>query len=111
MGIYGSNKRNKGRAKREFNVQLKSANEVKQVYSIDFSEGGMRVGGPMLQLSVGDQVELILEKSGNKASFLGQVARQDGIERIKRIGRDANAFFIRIVDEKFVEFVKANFSV
>ncbi len=111
MGIYGSNKRNKGRARREFNVQLKSANEVKQVYSLDISEGGMKVGGPMLQLSVGDQVELVLEKSGIKVSFIGHVARQDGIERINRIGRDANAFFIRIIDEKFSEFVKANFSV
>ena len=111
MGLYGGSKRKQGRAKRELTVQLKNGNEVKQIYTIDFSTEGVKVGGPMLQLAVGDRVELIMEKNGSKVSFPGQVTRQDGLGRINRIGRDGNVFFIKIVDEKFIEFVKANFTV
>ena len=111
MVLYGSNKRNQGRAKREFPIQLKCANEIKQVYTLDFSTGGVKVGGPALSLAVGEQIELIIEKSGSKFSFPGQVTRQDGLERINRIGREGNVFYIKIVDEKFAEFVKTNFSV
>ena len=111
MTIYGSNRRGKGRAKRELGVQLRSANEVKQVYTVDFSTGGVKVAGAMLRLAIGDLVELIIEKSGGLLSFPGKVARADGMHRINRIGRDGAAFFIRILDEKFVEYVKANFSM
>jgi len=111
MVLYGSNKRSQGRAKREFTIQLKSANEVKQVYTIDFSTGGVKVGGPTLRLALGEQIELMIEQGGSKFTFLGEVTRQDGLERINRIGREGNVFFIKIADEKFVEFVKANFSM
>ena len=111
MVLYGSNKRSQGRAKREFTIQLKSANEVKQVYTIDFSTDGVKVGGPTLRLALGEQIELVIDQGGSKFSFLGQITRQDGLERIHRIGREGNVFFIKIVDEKFIEFVKANFSV
>jgi PilZ domain len=111
MVLYGSNKRSHGRAKREFTVQIKVANVVKQVYTIDFSTEGVKVGGPTLTLILGEQIELIIEQSKNKFSFFGQVTRQDGLERINRIGREGNVFFIKITDEKFVEFVKSNFNV
>lgn len=96
MTIYGGNRRGKGRAKRELGVQLRSTKEVKQVYTIDFSTGGVKVGGAMLRLAVGEPVEIVIEKNGNRLSFLGHVVRDDGVHRINRIGRDANAFFVRI---------------
>lgn len=111
MVLYGSNKRSHGRTKREFTIQLKSANEVKQVYTIDFSIDGVKVGGPGLRLAVGEQTELVIDQGGNKFSFPGRVTRQDGLERINRIGREGNVFYIKIVEEKFIEFVKANFNV
>lgn len=111
MTIYGSNRRGKGRAKRELGVQLRSANEVKQVYTVDFSTGGVKVAGAMLRLAVGQTVELLVEKNGSRLSFSGQVARVDGMHRINRIGRDGCAFFIRILEEKFIAYVKANFTV
>jgi hypothetical protein len=111
MVLYGSNKRSHGRAKREFTVQIKVANVVKQVFTIDFSTEGIKVGGPTLRLILGEQIELIIDQSGNKFSFPGRVTRQDGLERINRIGREGNVYYIRINDEKFIEFVKANFSV
>jgi hypothetical protein len=111
MVLYGSNKRSHGRAKREFTVQIKVANVVKQVYTIDFSTDGVKVGGPTLRLVLGERIELVIDQGGSKFTFPGQVTRQDGLERINRIGREGNVFYIKIEDEKFVEFVKANFSV
>lgn len=111
MILYGSNTRNQGRAKREFTIQIKNANGIKQVYTLNFSTEGIKVGGPALSLAVGEQLELIIEKSGSTFSFPGRVTRQDGLERINRIGREGNVFYIKIVDEKFAEFVKENFSI
>ncbi len=111
MTIYGSNRRGKGRAKRELGVQLRIADEVKQVYTVDFATGGVKVAGVMLRLAVRQTVELIVEKNGGLLSFPGQVARADGMHRINRIGREGSAFFIRISDEKFMEYVKENFTV
>jgi len=87
-------------------VDVKIGNESKKIYSIDLSEGGIKVGGAMLMLKSGDQVDLSLEKDGGKFTFRGQVERNDGNQRINRIGCDANVFFIRILDERFPEFVK-----
>jgi hypothetical protein len=106
MTIYGKEKRTQGRVKREYILDIKIGNDTKKIYSIDLSEGGIKVGGAMLMLKPGEQVELTVEKDGEKYSFRGQVARNDGSQRINRIGRDANAFFIRILDERFPEFVK-----
>ncbi len=107
MTIYGENKRNQGRLKRELKVEIKIGAETKQIYSIDLSEGGVKVGGAMLRLTPGEEIELSVEKDGEKFTFRGQVARDDGSQRINRIGRDANSFFVRILDERFSEFVKA----
>jgi hypothetical protein len=105
MTIYGKEKRTKGRVKREYLLDIKIGNESKKVYSIDLSEGGVKVGGAMLMLKPGEQVEISVDKDGKKFTFRGQVARNDGSQRINRIGREANAFFIRILDERFPEFV------
>lgn len=110
-GLYGTNRRAQGRVRRELNVRIKSSREVKSVYSLDFSVGGVKVGGAMLKLPLGEPIELIMEKNGNTFSFPGRVARGDGLERINRIGRDANTFFIRIGDQGFAEFVQGNFQL
>jgi hypothetical protein len=111
MGIYGNNKRISGRTKRELMVGVKTATETKQVYTIDLSHGGVRVGAAMLQLPLGSRVELVMDKGGEKIPFSGRIAREDGLCYINRIGRDANAFFIKITDARFPEFVKINYQV
>ena len=107
MTLYGQNTRKDARVKRELRVEIKTGAETMQIYSIDLSAGGVKVGGAMLKLSPGDQVELSIEKDGGKFTFPGQVERDDGSQRINRIGRDVNAFFVRILDERFSEFVKS----
>jgi hypothetical protein len=107
MTIYGKEKRKQGRVKREYMVEIKVGNEVRKIYSIDLSEGGVKVGGAMLVLKPGEEVDVSVDRGGEKFTFLGQVARNDGSQRINRIGCDANVFFIRILDEHFVEFVKS----
>jgi hypothetical protein len=106
MTIYGKEQRRKARIKREYAVDIKIGNEMKKIYSIDLSEGGVKVGGAMLSLKPGEQVEISVDKDGEKFMFRGQVARNDGSQRINRIGRDANIYFIKILDERFIEFVK-----
>jgi hypothetical protein len=110
MPIYGENKRNHGRLKREFKVEIKIGPQAMQIYSIDLSAGGVKVGGPTLKLTPGERVELSIKKDGGTHAFHGKVEREDGPHRINRIGRDANAFFIRILDERFAEFVHAVFA-
>jgi len=110
MTIYGENKRNQGRLKRELKVEIKIGVQVMQIYSIDLSAGGVKVGGAMLRLPPGEQVELSIEKDGGIHAFQGKVERGDGTHRINRIGRDANAYFIRILDERFLDFIKAIFT-
>lgn len=105
------NKRRKGRAKREIVVEIKARSETKQVYTIDLSQGGVKVGGTVLQLQVGEPVEVIVKNGGDKLSFPGQVAREDGIYFLNRISRNVSTFFIRITDERFPEFVNNNYHV
>jgi hypothetical protein len=53
MAVFGlgmNNKRSKGRARREINVEIQSLKEVKHAYTVDFSSGGVKVGAAMLQL-------------------------------------------------------------
>jgi len=107
MTVYGKEKRKQGRVKREYMVEIKVGNEIKKIYSIDLSEGGVKVGGTMLMLKPGEEVDISVDRGGEKFTFRGQVARNDGSQRINRIGCDANVFFIRIVDEHFAEFVKS----
>jgi len=105
--IYGKEKRKQGRVKREYMGEIKIGNEVNKIYSIDLSEGGVKVGGAMLMLKPGEEVGISVDRGGEKFTFRGHVARNDGSQRINRISCDANVFFIRILDEHFVEFVKS----
>jgi len=105
------NKRRKGRAKREITVEIKTGTETKQVYTIDLSQGGVKVGGAVLQLKVGEPVEVIVKNGGEKISFPGQIARADGLYFLNRISRNVNSFFIRISDERYTEFVSSNYHV
>jgi hypothetical protein len=107
MTIYGKEKRNQGRVKREYMLDIKIGNEIRKIYSIDLSAGGVKVGGAMLMLKPGEKVEISVDKGGEKFTFQGLVARNDGSQRINRIGCDANIYFIRILDERFSEFVKS----
>jgi hypothetical protein len=109
MGTFGREKRAKGRTNREVVVKLKIGQETKQVYMIDISNGGLKVGGVLLKLSLGAQVEVSIALGTDAAFFPGIVARQDGAHHINRIGRDGNTFFIRIEDNQFAEFVKVKF--
>ncbi len=111
MRSQGSDKRNSGRMKRELVVRVKTIQETKQAYTIDLSHGGVKVGGALLHLPVGEQVEVFLEKAGETNPFVGRVAREDGMYHINRIGRDANAFFIRIADVRFSEFIRRNYQI
>ncbi len=111
MRLQGSDKRNSGRMRRELAVRVKTTGETKQVYTIDLSHGGVKVGGALLKLPVGEQVEIFMEKAGETNPFSGRVAREDGMYHINRIGRDANAFFIRISDARFSEFIRRNYQI
>lgn len=106
MTIYGKEKRKQGRVKREYMIDIRIGNEFKKIYSIDLSAGGVKVGGALLMMKPGEQVELSVDKDGERLTFRGQVERNDGSQRINRIGREANIYFIRILDERFIEFVK-----
>jgi hypothetical protein len=111
MAFYGNERRTTGRLMREFVVEIRGGKGLQKIYSLDFSSDGMKVGAPQLRLAVGEQIEIFLDSNGTKMSFLGQVARQDCTRQIRRVGRDANTFFVKIADDTFTEFVKKNFSV
>jgi PilZ domain len=111
LTLYGINKRINGRMKREIVVGIKTKTEAREAYTIDLSVGGIRVGGALLNLPLGEQVELTMAKGGEKIPFSGRVAREDGMYHLNRIGRDVIAFFIRVTDGKFSEFVSSNYHI
>ena len=111
LTIYGNDKRISGRMKREIVVGIKTKTEAREAYTIDLSVGGIRVGGALLNLPLGEQVELTMAKGGEKIPFTGRVAREDGMYHLNRIGRDVIAFFMRITDAKFSEFVNSNYHI
>ena len=111
MTIYGNDKRINRRMTREIVVGIKTKTEAREAYTIDLSVGGIRVGGALLNLPLGEQVELTIAKGGEKIPFSGRVAREDGMYHLNRIGRDVMAFFIRITDVKFSEFVSSNYHI
>jgi PilZ domain len=110
MATNGQEKRNKARVKQELVLKLKVGEETKQVYMIDLSLGGIKIGGDRLILNEGQLVEITIVLGRESELFHGKVERQDGLHRIKRISTDANSFFIRIIDTHFPEFVKSKFS-
>jgi hypothetical protein len=110
MVTYANEKRGKARVQRELVVKLKVGEETKQVYMIDLSLGGIKIGGPNLLLAVGQMVEVMIVLGRETEVFTGRVERQDGLSRIRRIGRDGNTFFIRIKNAHFPDFVKSKFT-
>lgn len=107
---FGKEKRSKMRVNRELVIKLKSGEETMQVYMIDLSAGGIKVGGVRLLLAVGDQVEITFMLGRDTEVFNGKVDRQDGMYHIKRIGRTGNSFYIRIDDARFPQFMKSKFT-
>jgi len=109
MVTFAREKRTKGRVKRELVVKVKVGQETKQVYMIDISPGGMKVGGVLLKLTIGEQVEVSIIQGSETITFAGIVRRQDGTYHINRIGREGKTFFIQISDTRFSEFVNGKF--
>jgi len=111
MSTYESDKRINRRMKQEFVVGVRTTRGSSVAYTIDVSRGGVKVGSPQLFLPLGGEVELVVEKRGEKYPFSGQVAREDGNYYINRLGRSVNAFFIRIDDVQFANFAIDNYFV
>jgi len=107
-------KRSGQRIKNELIVGVKTTktnSESKLAYTVDLSRGGMKIASPMLFLSVGEQLEVIVTRAGEKVVFSGDVKRKDGIHFIDRIRRSGNAYFIGIEDSEFHKFVADNFYI
>ena len=114
MSTSSNDKRSGIRIKKEVVVGVRSprtSERANLAYTIDLSRGGMKIGSPVLYLSVGEQVELLVDKSGGKALFSGTVARKEGTHYIDRISRSGNAFFVRIEDVEYHKFVRDNFFI
>ncbi len=111
MSSYESDKRISRRMKQEFVVGVRTERGSSVAYTIDLSRAGVKVGSPQLALPLGGQVELVVEKRGERYPFSGQVAREDGKQYINRIGRSVNAVFIRIDDVQYANFAIENYFV
>src|SRR5271169_1130648 len=108
MIAYENDKRIRRRVKQQFVVGVRTLRGLNIAYTIDVSRGGVKVGSPLSLLPLGEQVELVIDKQGEKYPFSGQVAREDGSYYINRIGRSVNSFFIKIDDEQFSNFMIDN---
>jgi hypothetical protein len=104
-------KRRGRRMKAEIVVGVKSDAETKMAYTIDLSRGGVRVCSPFLLLRLGEPVELIIPVGEKRFPFPGRVTREDGYHHVDRIRRGATAFFIRITDARFSEFITDNYYI
>ena len=111
MSAYKDDKRSRLRMKQEFMVGVRTEGGLKVAYTIDVSRGGVKVGSPMLLLPLGTQVELVIDKRGEKIPFSGRVAREDGNHYFDRIHRSGNAFFISIDDAQYTKFASDNYFV
>jgi hypothetical protein len=97
--------------KQEFMVGVRTETGLKVAYTIDISRGGVKVGSPLLLLPLGGQVELVIDKRGEKIPFSGRVVREDGHHYIDRISRSGNAFFISIDDARYSKFASDNYFI
>jgi hypothetical protein len=111
MSAHDNDKRTRQRLKQEFMVGVKTEKGMNVAYTIDVSRGGVKVGSPTLLLYLGGQVELVIDKRGEKFPFSGRVERDCGNYYIDRINRSVNAFFISIDDTQFSEFIVDNYYV
>lgn len=77
---------------REFQITINDSDN--QVYTLDFSPQGLCLGGAKLKLLVGEQIKITAKKGDKIYIFSGQVKRNDGLRRIRRIGRSVNVFYV-----------------
>jgi hypothetical protein len=112
--IFGQDRRKSGgRQKREIEVDIMVAGRaVGKVYSLDFSPGGFRVAGIGLRLALREQINFSLLAPLEKYGGAGVVSRKDGPRGITRIGgRLGNAFFIKVDEQKFRDFIALKFNI
>jgi len=92
-------------------VGIKTTVGLQLAYTIDVSRDGVKIGSPVLQLPLGGQVDVVIDRRGEKYPFSGRVVRDDGNYYIDRIRRSVTAFFVRIDDQRFTEFAVNNYFV
>jgi hypothetical protein len=102
MTIYGPNRRAWNRPTREFQVTINDSDN--QVYTLDFSPKGLRLGGATLKLQVGERVKITTKKGDKIFNFTGEVKRTDGLLPIRRIGRSVTGFFVMTSSLAYQEF-------
>jgi len=102
MTIYGPNRRAWNRPTREFQVTINNSDH--QVYTLDFSPKGLRLGGATLKLHLGERVNISAKKGDKIYNFTGEVKRTDGLLPIKRIGRSVTGFFVMTSGSAYEEF-------
>jgi PilZ domain len=96
------------RLEREFPVGVRTGGPTgvpKLAYAIELSLGGMKIVSPVLYLSLGEQVELLVDRAERKMVFPGRVLRKEGSHYIDRIRQNGIAYFIRIEDVGFAGFM------
>src|SRR5271169_6811244 len=101
MNLYENDKRSRPRIKQEFAVGVRTERGLNMVYTIDVSRVGVKVGSPLLLLTLGGQVVIEIDKREEKYPFSGRVVREDGNYYINRISRSVSAYFISIDDERY----------
>jgi hypothetical protein len=112
--IFGQDRRKSGgRQKRELEVDIVVAGKnMGKAYSLDFSPGGFRVAGIGLRLALSEQITFSLRAPIEKYGGEGIVSRKDGPRGITRIGgRLGNAFFIKVDEQKFRDFIAERFNI
>lgn len=102
MAIYGPNRRSRNRSTREFQITINDSD--RQVYTLDFSPQGLRLGGTTLKLMVGERMKITAKNGGKIYSFTGQVKRNDGLLPIRRISRAVNVFYVMASGSEYQEF-------
>jgi len=108
MSSRDNDKRIERRIKQQFVVGVRTMRGLSIAYTIDVSRCGVKIGSPQLLFPPGEPVELIIDKLGEKHPFSGRVIREDGEYYINRLRRSVNAFFIRIDDGRFPNFMIDN---
>ncbi len=102
MTTYGPNKRSVNRPIREFQITVNDSDS--QVYTLDFSPHGLRIGGAKLKLLVGERVKITAKQGDKIYNFNGQVKRNDGLLPIRRIGRSVNIFYVMASGSTYQDF-------
>jgi hypothetical protein len=96
------------RLEQEFPVGVRTGGPTgvsKLAYAIELSRGGMKIVSPVLYLSLGEQVELLVDRAEQKMVFTGRVSRKEGSSYLNRIRQNGYAYFIHIEDLGFAGFI------